>query len=89
MQAALRGLPLFKRLEFDGLGGEVRHVQLDQDVFGGFGVVIGRTPDERKTAQRHQRINRRHAVLHKEAFDSRALIKPGGKGGNYFQSSRF
>ena len=60
-----RRLPLLQGLEFEGMRGDVGHVERGQQFLGGPGVVVGGTADQRESGQRHHRIDGRAPLRRK------------------------
>ena len=54
-----RSAPLFQRLEFDGVRGEDKERRGRQNLFGGFGVVVGRSTDKREAGERDDGVDSR------------------------------
>ena len=88
VQAALGVFPLLQRLEFDGLGGEIGHIEARQHVLGGARIIVGGAAHQREARQRDQRVDCWLAVLHEKALDRRALVEARGEGGDHFQPAR-
>ena len=88
-QTARIGIPLLERLEFDRRGGNVGHIQRGEQRLGGAAVVVGGSTDEREPGQRHDGVDRGHAVLHEIRLDCGAGVEPAGEGGNDAQAARF
>ena len=80
--------PMLNGLKFKRVGGEIRTIELRQNLFGRFRIAVGGAADEREAGQRNQRIDSRLAVFHEEGFDRRSLIEPAGKGRNDAQAFR-
>ena len=89
VEAARRGGPLLDGLEFEGLGGKIRHVEAGERGLGGGGVVVGGAADEGEAGQRQHRIDRGAAVPGEEALDGRAGIEPVGEGRNDREAACF
>ena len=85
-QPALAGLPLLQRLEFQGLGGEVGHVEPRQHRLRGRRVVVGGPADEREAGERHQRVDAGAAVPHEEGVHGRAVVEAAGEGRHHVEA---
>ena len=88
-QAAFGGAPLIQRLEFQRMGGEVGYVQGREHIFGGFGIVVGRSADQREAGQRHQCVDLHDAVTDEKTIDRGTRIEAGGEGWNHAHALRF
>ena len=69
--------------------GDVGHVELGQHFFGGFGVVVGRPPDQRKTGERNQRVDGGAAVFEEVFVDGGSAVQARRKAGHDAQTARF
>ena len=81
--------PLFQCLELNRMRGDIRHVQLGQQLLGCPRIVVGRPANQAEAGQRHNRIDRCLAVMGEVGPYRLALIQAAGKGGNDLQASCF
>ena len=80
---------MVKRLKLHWVRRDVRHVQMRQHFFGGFGVVVGGATDQREAGERHHSVNRHLVVVHEKAVDGRARIQARCKHRQHAQALRF
>ena len=87
-ETAIGFAPLMEGLKFQRVGGEIRHVEGRQYVLRRLGIVVGGAPHQRKSGQRDQRVDHRHAVPDEEFVDRRPRIEAGRKRRNDAQTAR-
>ena len=85
-QTTVRAAPLVKRLKFNGMRGHVGHIQFGQYLFCGFGIVVGRATDQRKTTERDHGIHANLAVLDEKSINGWAGVQAGCKSRNHAQT---
>ena len=81
-------LPLLQRLEFQGVGGEIRHVEFAEQRLRPGGVVVGGAADEGEAGERDQRVDGRAPVAAEERVHGRAVVEAAGEGRHHAQAAR-
>ena len=86
-QAAIGVFPLVQRLELDRGHREVGHVQPDQHLLGGPGVVVGRAADQREAGERDHALDHRLPGGEEVLLDRRPRVEAGGEGRDHAQAA--
>ena len=87
-QTAFRAAPLIQRLELQGVGREIGHVQRGEHILGSLGIVVSRTTHQGEACQRHQCVDPHNAVLNEKLIDRGTRIESRCKGRNHAQAAR-
>ncbi len=80
---------MLQRLKFDGMRGDIRHIEPRQDLLGRLGVVVGGAAHEAEAHQRRHRVDGGPPVLEEESFDRGPRVETGGEHREHPQSARF
>ena len=68
------------------MGRDIGHVERREHVLGGFGIIVGRAANQRKSGQRNDRVDDRRLPLHEVTLDRRPRVETAGESGNHAQS---